>query len=76
MKTEYIIIKDTEFNEFVVQCIEDGVVNKLKSYNTDNYDDACATLISMQYQTNVNQHCRLDQMGDKLNIPKLKGKKL
>ena len=72
MKTEIKIVYNSEWEEYQVQWIEDGIVNESKTYHTEDEEDAKLTKIAMEKELNVTQFTRIDQMGDTLNIPKRK----
>ena len=71
-KITFKTVYDDAWEEYQVQYIEDGVVNKDKTYHTDDYDDALETMAAMKKELEVGQHGRLDQTGDSLDIPKRK----
>ncbi len=69
------LVYDSQWEEYQVRYIEDGVVNEDKTYYTEDYNDALDTMVAMKKELEVDQHGRLDQTGDTLNIslPKIKG---
>ena len=69
METEFKIVKDSQWNEYIVQTIEDGKVNPDKSYHTEDLQDARDTMTAMKKEIEVTQFQRIDQIGDGLNIP-------
>ena len=69
MKTEFKIVKDSQWNEYIVQTIEDGKVNADKSYHTEDLQDARDTMTAMKKKIEITQFQRINQIGDSLNIP-------
>jgi len=68
------IVRDKEWDGYVVQYLEDGVVNKAKSYHTDSEIDAVDTLTAMKDELEVQQHARLDRIGNSLMFTLIKRK--
>jgi len=76
MLTEFKIVYDKEWEEWIVQYIEDGVVNEAKSYHTEDGADAISTAAAMLRELKKQHPERVPPkkplttgQGDRLEIP-------
>jgi len=49
------LVKDEEWNEYIVKWIENGVFDDNKSYHTDDLDDAVTTMQDMANREELRQ---------------------